>query len=167
MTNSTIRKVAAKGRNTKCKSPSKVTSDKAHDSHRKTTAKVAAKEQLYRKSTSKSFAEKVRNTQRKTAAQFDELVRHKQVDDSVADKSKADTRGLYESPREAFQAVLESWEKSFGAAGKEVVAVNRAIIDITQRNIKTSFEFATSLAGTRSLADVVQLQAAYWRKHLG
>jgi len=166
MTNSTIRKVAAKkARNTKRKSPSKVTSNKAHDSHRKTTAKVAAK-QLYRKSASK-FAEKVRDTQRKTAAQFEELVRHEQVEDSVVNKSRAETRALYESPKEAFQAVLKSWEKSFGAAGKGVVAVNRAIIDIAQRNIKTSFEFATSLAGTKSLADVVQLQAAYWRKHLG
>lgn len=76
-------------------------------------------------------------------------------------------RGLYEGSKDAFQAVLESWEKSFGAAGQGVVTLNRVIINITQRNIKIGFDLATNLAGAKSLAEVVELQAAYWRKHLG
>jgi hypothetical protein len=169
MTKSFTPKVAAKkARNTKRKPASKVTSDKARDSHRKPTAKVAAKELLDtdRKAASKVFAEKVRDTRRKTAAQFEELVRGKQVGDSMADKSVAEKRELYEGSKDVFQAVLESWEKSFGAAGQGVVALNRAIINITQRNLKTGFDLATSLAGAKNLAEVVELQAAYWRKQM-
>jgi hypothetical protein len=39
------------------------------------------------------------------------------------------------------------------------------IINITQRNIKIGFDLATNLAGAK-VAEVVELQAAYWRKHL-
>jgi hypothetical protein len=170
MTKSFTPKVAAKkARNTKRKPASKVTSDNARDSHRKPTAKVAAKEPLDadRKAASKAFAEKVRDTQHKTAARFEELAREKQVGDSMLDKSGAETRGLHKGSKDAFQAVLESWEKSFGAAGQGVVTLNRAMIEMTQRNMKAGFDLATNLAGAKSLAEVVELQAAYWRKHLG
>jgi hypothetical protein len=33
--------------------------------------------------------------------------------------------------------------------------------------MKAGFDLATNLAGAKSLAEVVELQAAYWRKHLG
>ena len=47
------------------------------------------------------------------------------------------------------------------------MALNRQIIDIAERNIDTSFDLATGLAGARNLAEVTELQAAYWRKVLG
>jgi hypothetical protein len=34
-------------------------------------------------------------------------------------------------------------------------------------NINNSFDLATALAGAKDLAEVVELQAAYWRKQLG
>jgi hypothetical protein len=160
MTKSFTPKVAAKkARNTKRKPAS-----------RQPVAKVAANEPLDadRKAASKSFTERVRDKQHKTAARFDELAREKKVGDSMIDKSGAETRGRHKKgSKDAFQAVLESWEKSFGAAGQGVVTLNRAMIEITQRNIKTGFDLATNLAGAKSLAEVVELQAAYWRKHLG
>jgi hypothetical protein len=47
------------------------------------------------------------------------------------------------------------------------VALHREIIDIAERNINTGFDLATGLAGARNLAEVMELQAAYWRKLLG
>ena len=41
------------------------------------------------------------------------------------------------------------------------------MIDLAERNINTGFDLATGLAGARNLAEVMELQAAYWRKVLG
>jgi phasin family protein len=37
-------------------------------------------------------------------------------------------------------------------------------MDIAQRNINSGFDLAKSLAGARNLAEIIELQAAYWRK---
>jgi hypothetical protein len=47
------------------------------------------------------------------------------------------------------------------------VAVNRKAIDIARRNINTGFGLAESLAGAKKLAEVMELQAAYWHKQFG
>jgi hypothetical protein len=52
-------------------------------------------------------------------------------------------------------------------AGQGAVALNRKAIDIARRNINTGFGLAESLAGARNLAEVMELQTAYWRKQLG
>ena len=62
--------------------------------------------------------------------------------------------------------MLESWERSFDAAGQGAVALNRKVIDIAQRNINSGFDLAKSLAGAKNLAEAMELQAAHWRKQL-
>jgi hypothetical protein len=47
------------------------------------------------------------------------------------------------------------------------VALNRKAIDIARRNINTGFGLAVSLARAKNLAEVMELQAAYWNKQLG
>ena len=47
------------------------------------------------------------------------------------------------------------------------MALNRKVIDIAQRNINSGFDLAKSLAGAKSLAEALELQAAYWRKQFG
>jgi phasin family protein len=47
------------------------------------------------------------------------------------------------------------------------VALNRKVIDITQRNINSGFDLAKSLAGAKNLAEAMELQASYWREQLG
>ena len=64
-----------------------------------------------------------------------------------AEKNIAQSREIYERSKDALESVLESWERTFDAAGQGAVALNRKVIDITQRNINSSFEFAKSLAG--------------------
>ena len=83
---------------------------------------------------------------------------------ALAESNLEQTRALYQRSASAFEAVLESWEGSFDAAGQGVVALNRKIMDIADRNITTGFDFATSLTGAKTLAEVIALQAAYWRK---
>ena len=76
------------------------------------------------------------------------------------------TRELYERSKDALEASLESWERSYDAVGQGAVALNRKVIDIAQRNINSSFDLAKSLAGAKNLAEAMELQGAYWRKQL-
>jgi phasin len=114
-------------------------------------------------------AEKARTTYRKTAAQFEELAGETDVPEAMralAEKNIAQTREIYESSKHALEAVLESWERSFDAAGQGAVALNRKVIDIAERNINSSFDLARSLAGAKNLGEAVELQTAHWRDQL-
>jgi len=153
MTKSSVRKAAA---------------EKAPATDRKTARKVRAGKARgkVRKTASKAVAEKARGTYRETAAKFEEFTRHAQMPESIsalAEKSVAQTRELYEH---SLEAVLENWERFVDAAGQGAVALNHKAIDIARRNINTGFGFAASLAGAKNLAEVMELQAAYWRKQL-
>jgi hypothetical protein len=129
----------------------KSAAEKAHSAHRKTPPKAATK--------------KARGTYLKTAAQFEDLACDAQMSDSMrtlAEKSVVQTRELCERPLEA---VLESWER-FVDAGQGAVALNRKAIEIARRNINTGFGLAASLARAKNVAEIMELQAAYWRKQL-
>ena len=131
----------------------------------KTAPKVGAENVS---TTRKVSAERVRDTRNATAL-LEQLPRT-QVPNTfraVAEQNVAHTRELYEGSKNTLQAVLESWQKSLGAAGQGAAVLNRRFIDLAERNINTGFDLATGLAGARNLAEVTELQATYWRKLLG
>src|SRR5262249_51748511 len=130
----------------------KSAADKAHTTHRKIAHKAVTN--------------KPRGTDLKTAVKFEELARDAQMPHSMrtlAEKSVVQTRELCEP---SVETVLESWER-FVDAGQGAVALNRKAIDIARRNINTGFGLALSLARAKNLAEVMELQAAYWNKQLG
>jgi len=86
---------------------------------------------------------------------------------ALAEKSVAHTRQVCDRSLDAFDASLTTFERSFDAAGQGAAAFNRKIVDIARRNVDSSFDLASSLAGARNLADIVELQAAFWRKQFG
>jgi phasin len=86
---------------------------------------------------------------------------------AMAEKSVAQTRQAYDRSQDAFDSSLTTFERSFDAASQGAAAFNRKFVDIARRNIEASFELATSLAGAKTLADMVELQSAFWRKQLG
>jgi hypothetical protein len=137
--------------------------EEARDTHHKATSAAAP-------AGPKSVAERPRDTHHKaTPAQF-EKPRDSQVPDTMralAERNVAQTRALYERSKNTLEAVLDSCEKSFGVGGQGAVALNLKIIDIAERNINTGFDLAMSLAGAKNFAEVVELQAAYWRKLFG
>ena len=53
-----------------------------------------------------------------------------------------------------------------GAAGQGAAALNRKIIDLALRNVVSGVELARKLAGAKNLAEIVDLQVAYWQKQL-
>ena len=110
-----------------------------------------------------------RTSFRKTAAQFEEFARETEVPQAMrdlAERNIAQMRETYERSKDALEGVLQSWERSFDAAGQGAVALNRKIIDIAQRNINSSFDLAKNLAGAKNLAEAVEMQSSYWRSQL-
>jgi hypothetical protein len=174
----TTPKAAEKTSDTHNKRPPRVVSDKSRDAtpkksdtHRKATLTAAEKvNNSHRESASSNTTPRVAtaasDTHREITAQFHEFP-STQVPDSMrllAERNVAQTRELFSRSANALQSVLENWERALDAAGQGVVALNRKIIDIVERNISTSFDLAKSLAGAKNLAEVVEVQAAYWGK---
>jgi phasin len=86
---------------------------------------------------------------------------------ALAEKTLAETRKAYDRSLDAFDTSLTTFERSFDAAGQGAVAFNHKIVDIARRNVDASFDLAESLAGAKNLADIAELQAAFWRKQFG
>ena len=152
------------------KSVSKSAARKTRDANRKTGSKGGGKAgNKHHKTAPKLAAEMVRDTRREGVAQFEQF-RAPQMPDSLrvmAESNVAQTRELYERSKNTVQAVLESWQTSFGAVAQGAAALNRTMINSVERNIDTAFDLATGLAGARNFAEIMELQAAYWRKVLG
>jgi phasin len=107
---------------------------------------------------------------RRTTEEFEQFARDAQVPESVrvfAETNIAQTRELYEHSKDAFDKILESWEKTFDAAGQGAVALNRKVIDIAQRNINSGFDFAKSLVGAKTFGEAMALHSSYWQEQLG
>ena len=110
-------------------------------------------------------AEKTGAAHSKTAVQIEQIARDTpEAMRVLVAKNLAQSREFYDRSKDALEGLLESWERSFGAAGQGAATLNRKVIDIAQRNINSGFDLAKSLAGARSLAEIMELQAAYWRK---
>jgi phasin len=113
-------------------------------------------------------AEKARDTYRKNAVQVENLALDNSVSEAMraalAEKNIAQTREAYERSKDALQAALETLERSFDAVGQGAIALNHKVMDIAQRNMNSGFDLAKSLAGAKNLAEVIELQAAHWRK---
>jgi phasin len=122
------------------------------------------------KSSQKPAAEQARDAYKKTAAEFEQFANETKVPEAMralAEKNIAQSRELYERSKDALEAVLESWERSFDAAGQGAVALNRKFIDIAQRNINSGFDLAKTMAEAKNLAEILELQGNFWRKQFG
>jgi len=115
-------------------------------------------------------AEQARKSYRGVTTQLGQLGLDTSVPEAVramAERSVAQTREFYERSNDALDASVAMFEKTFDAAGQGAAAFNRKIIDIAQRNVNSGFDLAKSLAGAKSLSEMLELQAAYWQKLLG
>ena len=61
---------------------------------------------------------------------------------------------------------LDTFERSFKAAGQAAVAVNQKLIDFARANVQSGFDFAMSLATASSPMQMMQLQVSYWDERM-
>ena len=112
-------------------------------------------------------ADQARAAYRKTTDQLGNLGLDTAVPEGVralAEKAVAQSREVYDQSWDAFDESLTTFERTFDAAGQGAAAFNRKIVELARHNVDASFDLATSLAGAKNLADMVELQAAFWRK---
>jgi phasin len=115
-------------------------------------------------------ADQARNTYRNVTAQLGLLGLDTAIPEAVralAEKTVGQSRQAYDRSKDAFEASVATFEKSFDAAGQGAAAFNRKIIDLAQRNVNSGFDLAKSLASAKNLTQIVELQAACWRKQFG
>src|SRR6476469_5733919 len=86
---------------------------------------------------------------------------------TMVEKAVDQSREVYDRSKDALDASVATVERTFDAAGQGAVAFNRKFIDIAQRNVNSGFDLAKSLAGAKTLSEMVELQAAYWQKLFG
>src|SRR6478752_2794902 len=91
---------------------------------------------------------------------FSEAVRE------LVEKSVDQTREAYDRAKDSLEATVDTMARSFDALGQGAAALNRKVIEIAQENISSGFDLAKSLATARTLAEMVELRATYWRKQL-
>jgi phasin len=118
----------------------------------------------------RAAADQARATYRAATAQLGQLGLDTAIPEdmrTLAVKTVAQSREAYDRSKDAFEASLTAFERSFDAAGQGAAAFNRKMIDIARRNVDASFDLATNLAGAKTLADMLELQTAFWRKQLG
>lgn len=111
--------------------------------------------------------EESRETYHKTRGQSEAVTLGTVVPETareLAEKTMAETREAYEQSKDALEAALQTVDRSYDALGKGAAALNRKIIEIAQRNISSGFDLAKSLATAKTLAEIVELRATYWRK---
>jgi len=170
MTKSSTRKPAArKARPKHRKKTTKVASEKARATSQHTDKVLAEKSHVQRRKIAPKVSDgEVGGIRRGPATQSEEF-RDSPVPGThaLAEISVAQTREVYERSKDALQTVLESWQKSFGAAGRGATVLNRRIIDVAERNINAGFDLATDLAGAKTFADVMASHVAFWRKQIG
>ena len=61
---------------------------------------------------------------------------------------------------------LDTFERSFKAAGQGAIAVNQKLIDFARANMQSGFDFAMSLATASSPMQMMQLQVSYWDERM-
>ena len=76
------------------------------------------------------------------------------------------SREAYERAKSTLDSSLAAVERSYDAAGQAAAALNRKIIDIAQRNVNSSFDLAKDLASAKNIAEILELQGAFWRKQI-
>jgi phasin len=112
-------------------------------------------------------ADKSRETYRKTNGRFEAVTLDTTFPEAareLAETSVAQTVEAYERSKNALEAAVDTMARSFDALGQGAAALNRKIIDIAQQNVSSGFDLAKGLATAKTLVELVELRAAYWRK---
>jgi hypothetical protein len=78
---------------------------------------------------------------------------------AAADKAPA-------SPGRLLETAVDTFERTFKAAGQGTIEVNRKLLDFTRANMSSGFDFAISLASASSPVQIMQLQMSFWDERM-
>jgi hypothetical protein len=71
-----------------------------------------------------------------------------------------------DQPGRLLETAVDTFERTFKAAGQGTIEVNRKLLDFTRANVSSGFDFAMSLASASSPVEIMQLQMNYWDERM-
>jgi hypothetical protein len=69
-------------------------------------------------------------------------------------------------PVPALDSAIDSFERSYKAAGQGAQALGAKLFDIARANVTSGFDFMNSLATAKHPADIARLQMSFWDVHV-
>src|SRR4029078_4517421 len=100
-------------------------------------------------------ADQARNAYRNVTAQLGLLALDTAIPEAmgaVAEKTVGETLEAYNRSKNALEASIATFERSFDAAGWGAAAFNHKIIDIARGNLNSGVDLDNSLRGAKNLA---------------
>lgn len=85
---------------------------------------------------------------------------------AYAEKTITQLRESYTQARQAMDDATAAMESSLDQASKGTTEFNTKVMEMAQRNVNAGFEFARKLAGARTQAEAMELQAGFMRDQL-
>ena len=82
----------------------------------------------------------------------------------IAEKSVAQAKDTYEKVKAATEEATDLIEDTYTTAVKGTVDYNLKVIEAARANANAAFDFASQLAGVKSLSEVLELTTAHARK---
>ncbi len=64
------------------------------------------------------------------------------------------------------KARRRAWISPYDVAAPRAASLNLRLVEIAQRNVSSAFEFARNLAACGTIADMAEVQMAFWREQL-
>lgn len=114
-------------------------------------------------------AREARDRYRPSAEFFDDLGLQIPAPEPVrelVELADGETDAVYDLAHYALEGAPEGMDLSYDVAAPRAASLNIRLVEIAQRNVSSAFEFARNLAACGTIADMAEVQMAFWREQL-
>lgn len=85
---------------------------------------------------------------------------------AMAEKAADQTRDSYQKAKDNMEETMHALEEAFTAYGQGASAFNHRLIELTQANMNSGFEFVKSLAGMKDFSEIASAHSDFMRKQM-
>jgi hypothetical protein len=114
-------------------------------------------------------AREARDRYRPSAEFFDDLGLQIPAPEPVrelVELADGETDAVYDLAHYALEGAPEGMDPLLGTARPRTASINLRLVEIAQRNFSSAFELARNLAACGTIADMAEVQMAFWREQL-
>jgi Phasin protein len=114
-------------------------------------------------------AREARHRYRPSAEFFDDLGLQIPAPEPVPEPGAlvdGETDAVYDLAHYALEGAPEGMNLPCDVAAPRAASLNLRLVEIAQRNVNSAFEFARNLAACGTIADMAEVQMAFWREQL-
>jgi hypothetical protein len=114
-------------------------------------------------------ARAARDRYRPSAEFFDDLGLQSPAPEPAREPAElvaGETDAVYDLAHYALEGAPEGMDPMFGGAAPRASSLNLRLVEIAQRNVNSAFELARNLAACGTIADMAEVQMAFWREQM-